>query len=110
MSTLDNARRLSSFKTFSLLPGEKTKISIKTYAKTEADAKSAFPILNSFTQESSDDFERSMGKEQSNKKNYDESFNYKVDATASASCGWGTASISGGTNSARVACHGQQTS
>lgn len=94
-----------TIKTFSLLPGEKTKISIKTYTKTEADAKSASSILDSFTQESSDDFERSMGKEQSNKKNYDESFNYKVDATASASWGWGSASVSGGvsggTNSAR---------
>lgn len=94
-----------TIKTFSLLPGEKTKISVKTYTKTEADAKSASSILDSFTQESSDDFERSMGKEQSNKKNYDESFNYKVDATASASWGWGSASVSGGvsggTNSAR---------
>ncbi|HEU4594717.1 MAG TPA: Ig-like domain-containing protein [Pyrinomonadaceae bacterium] len=94
-----------TIKTFSLLPGEKTKISIKTYTKTEADAKSASSILDSFTQESSDDFESSMGKEQSNKKNYDESFNYKVDATASASWGWGSASVSGGvsggTNSAR---------
>ncbi len=94
-----------TIKTFSLLPGEKTKISIKTYTKTEADAKSASSILDSFTQESSDDFERSMGKEQSNKKNYDESFNYKVEATASASWGWGSASVSGGvsggTNSAR---------
>lgn len=94
-----------TIKTFSLLPGEKTKISIKTYTKTEADFKSASSILDSFTQESSDDFERSMGKEQSNKKNYDESFNYKVDATASASWGWGSASVSGGvsggTNSAR---------
>lgn len=94
-----------TIKTFSLLPGEKTKISIKTYTKTEADAKSASSILDSFTQESSDDFELSMGKEQSDKQNYNESFNYKVDASASASWGWGKASISGGvsggTNSAR---------
>lgn len=94
-----------TIKTFSLLPGEKTKISIKTYTKTESDAKSASSILDSFTQESSDDFELSMGKEQSDKKNYNESFNYKVDASASASWGWGKASISGGvsggTNSAR---------
>lgn len=94
-----------TIKTFSLLPGEKTKISIKTYTKTESDAKSASSILDSFTQESSDDFELSMGKEQSDKQNYNESFNYKVDASASASWGWGKASISGGvsggTNSAR---------
>ncbi|HEX7174353.1 MAG TPA: hypothetical protein VF240_03605 [Pyrinomonadaceae bacterium] len=94
-----------TIKTFSLLPGEKTKISIKTFTKTEEDAKSASSILDSFTQESSDDFEESMGEEQSNKKNYDESFQYKVEATAQASWGWGSAGISGGlsggTNSAR---------
>ena len=52
--------RLSSFlgvygagktiKTFSLFPGEKTKISVKTYAKRETDAKDASSILDSFTQ------------------------------------------------------------
>jgi len=107
--------RLSSFlgsygagrtlKTFSLLPGEKTRISMKSYTRTESDAKDASNILDSFTDESSTDFETSMAAEQSNKKNYDETWNYKVSAEASASWGWGSASVSGsmsgGTNSAR---------
>ena len=46
-----------------------------------------------------------MADEQSNKKNYDESFQYKVGVEAKASWGWGSASVSaqvsGGTNSAR---------
>ncbi|HZB47209.1 MAG TPA: Ig-like domain-containing protein, partial [Pyrinomonadaceae bacterium] len=104
-SYLGNYGAGRTIKTFSLLPGEKAKISVKTFTKTESDAKSASSILDSFTEESSDDFEQSMGREQSNKQNYDESFNYKVDATAEASWGWGSAGVSGGvsggTNSAR---------
>ena len=107
--------RLSSFlgaygagrviKTFSLLPGEKTKISVKTYMKRETDAKSASSILDSFTQESSDDFETSVQNEQSNKQNYQETFEYYAEAEAKASWGFGSAKvrggIKGGTNSAR---------
>ncbi len=91
--------------TFSLLPGEKTKISVKTYRQTETTANSASSILDSFTEESSKDFEKSMASEQSDRQKYDESFNYKLSAEASASWGWGSASVSagesGGTNSAR---------
>ena len=54
-------------KTFTLLPGEATKISIKTYTKTEAQQKSSSSILDSFTEESSQDFESSVQQEQSNK-------------------------------------------
>jgi hypothetical protein len=107
--------RLSSFlgkygagktiKTFSLFPGEETKISVKTYAKRETDAKSASSILDSFTQESSDDFENSVQNEVSDTKKYDESFEYHAEASASASWGWGKAKVSGGveggTHSAR---------
>ncbi len=57
--TLVESYRLTSFlgdygagrtiKTFSLLPGEKTKISIKTYKKTEQEFKQSSSILDSFT-------------------------------------------------------------
>jgi hypothetical protein len=94
-----------TIKTFSLLPGEKTKISIKTYTRNETNAKSASSIFDSLTEESSKDFEKSMGSEQSNKQSYDESFNYKVGLEASASWGWGSATargdVSGGTVGAR---------
>jgi hypothetical protein len=107
--------RLSSFlgsygagrtiKTFSLLPGEKTKLSIRTYKKTETDAKSASSIFDSFTQESADDFQNSIENEQSNKENHAEYLDFHVDADAHASWGWGSANISGGvkggTNSSR---------
>lgn len=107
--------RLSSFlgnygagrilKTMTLLPGEKTRISIKTYTKTEQQSKSASSILDSFTQESSDDFENSVQEEQSDKRNSSKTFEYHAEAEANASWGWGSAKVSGGvkggTNSAR---------
>lgn len=85
-----------TIKTFTLLPGERTKISIKTYQKTESEAKSASSILDSFTDESSQAFEDSVQAEQSDKKNASESFEYHAEAEASASWGWGSAKISGG--------------
>jgi hypothetical protein len=98
--------RLSSFlgqygagrtiKTFSLLPGEKTKVSIKTYSKTEQEAKQASSILDSVTNESTKDFETTLAREQSNKQGYQESFSYEINAKAEASWGFGSAEISGG--------------
>ena len=106
--------RLSSFlgnygagrtlRTFSLLPGEKTRISVKTFTKTEQEQKDSSSVLDSFTQESADDFKTSLDNEQSDKKKYDETFGYEVNAKASASWGWGSADVSAGvkgsTNSA----------
>ncbi len=51
-------------KKFSLLPREKTKITVKTFKKTLVDNKQASGILDSHTQESADDFEETLSKEQ----------------------------------------------
>jgi hypothetical protein len=83
-------------KTFTLLPGEKTKISVKTYMRRTTDAKQASSILDSFTKESADDFERSMSQEQSDKRTESENFEYHAEAEASASWGFGSAKVSGG--------------
>ncbi len=98
--------RLSSFlgnygagrtlSTFSLLPGEKTTITIKTYTKTETERKEAQSVLESASHESTEDFENSVQKEQSDKQNQAESFEYHAEADAHASWGWGSANISGG--------------
>ncbi|MET0395367.1 MAG: Ig-like domain-containing protein [Longimicrobiaceae bacterium] len=104
-SYLGNYGAGRTLKTFSLLPGEKTKLSIKTFTKTEIDAKQASSILDSYSDESSVDFETATGKEQANKANYDESSKYSVEGEAKASWGWGSAGVkagtSGGTNRAR---------
>ena len=92
-------------KTFTLLPGEKTRISIKTYTKTESESKSASSILDSFTDESADEFESTLQSEQTNKQSSSESSEYHAEAEAKASWGWGSAKVSGGvkggSNSAR---------
>lgn len=107
--------RLSSFlgnygagrivKTFSLLPGETSRISIKTFKKTEEERKTASSILDSFTEESARDFESSLQQEQSDKRSYAKNFEYYAEAEAKASWGWGSAKVKGGvkggTNSAR---------
>jgi hypothetical protein len=58
-------------KTFSLFPGEKTKISVKTYQKTvqkeETTVNFGSSILDSVTEEAAVDFENSIQSESSNK-------------------------------------------
>jgi hypothetical protein len=82
-----------TIKTFSLLPGEKARISIKTYTRNESAARQASSILDSFRQESADDFEQFMENEQSNRQSYQESSMYRVDAMAEARWGWGSARV-----------------
>lgn len=104
-SYLGNYGAGRTLKTFSLLPGEKTKISVRTYSQDETTSKSASSILDSFTETSAEDFQKSMETEQSDQTAYKESFNYKVGVQAKASWGFGsaaaTAEVSGGTNGAR---------
>jgi hypothetical protein len=92
-------------KTFSLLPGERTKISVRTFLKSEEERKSASSILDSFTEESASDFEQTVANEQSSRQTYERSFQYYAEAEAKASWGWGSAKVKGGlkggSNSAR---------
>ncbi|WKX69578.1 hypothetical protein [Streptomyces sp. XD-27] len=89
-----------TLKTFTLLPGEKTTISIKTFRKTETDSKSASSILDSFSKESADDFETTIQKENSDKQAQQKSLEWHVEAEAEASWGWGNAKVSGGVKGA----------
>lgn len=91
--------------TTSLLPGEATRISIRSYTKETVTRAQASSILDSFSQESADDFEKTLQSEQSTKQNSSESFEYHAEAEAEGSWGWGSAKVSGGvkgsTNSSR---------
>jgi hypothetical protein len=107
--------RLSSFlgdygagrtiNTFTLLPGEKMKISIRTYKKKEIDAKNSSSVLDSVTDESSKDFESTLATEQSDKKGYQKTFSYEINAKAHGQWGFNSIDLSGGvkggTNSTR---------
>jgi hypothetical protein len=92
-------------KTFSLLPGERTKISVRTFLKSEEDRKNASSILDSCTEESAIDFEETVADEQSSKETFEKSFQYYAEAEAKASWGFGSAKVKGGvkggSNSAR---------
>lgn len=89
-----------TLKTFSLLPGEKTTISVKTFRKTETDSKSASSVLDSFSKESADDFQTTVQQENSDKQAQQKSLEWHVEAEASASWGWGNAKVSGGVKGA----------
>ena len=92
-------------KSFSLFPGEKTQISLKTYRRTETIRKQTDTILDSFSEESADDFETKVQDEISDKKGYEQTMEYYAKVQAEASWGFGSASaeggISGGTNATR---------
>ena len=95
-SFLGNYGAGRTVKTFSLLPGEKTKITVKTFKKTLVDSKQTSSILDSYTQESADEFEDTLGKEQTNKQAQQDKLSWHVEAEAEASWGWGSAKVSGG--------------
>lgn len=83
-------------KTFSLLPGEQTTISVKTFRKTAEERQEASSILDSYTTETAEEFEESVTAEQSHKEEHKQSFAYHAEAKAEAGWGWGKATVSGG--------------
>jgi len=88
----------TTIKTFSLLPREITEISVKTWKKTTEQTQKASSILDSYTTEKADEFERNIQAESARTSKIDTSFSYNVNASVSASWGWGKASVSGGIN------------
>src|SRR5688572_18037630 len=89
-----------TLKTFSLLPGERTKLSVRTYTKREQEAKQASSIFDSFTEESAAEFMTSLTSEQSDKRTYEESLSWNVSTSASASWFVFEASVGGGVSGA----------
>jgi hypothetical protein len=106
--------RLSSFparygagrtiKTFSLLPGEKTRIRVNTYKRSSQTVAQSSSILDSTSQDTESEFERSVLAEQSSQDASSRSLEYHAEAQAEgkASWGWGSASVqaSGGVKGA----------
>jgi hypothetical protein len=98
--------RLSSFlgdygagrivKTFSLLPGEVTRISMRTFRQQESSRKAASSVLDSLTNESAQDLQTSVVREQSDQRSFGTTSEYYADAEASARWGWGDAKVSAG--------------
>ncbi len=92
-------------KTFSLLPGEKTKLTIRTASKTAISTKQSQSILDSYSTESANEFESSLAEEKSKQSSSSDELSYHASVQASGSWGWGSASgeagFEGSTNSAR---------
>jgi hypothetical protein len=98
-----------TIKTFSLLPGERTSIRVSTYKRSTQSTQQTSSILDSVTDESQNEFGRTINSEQSNQANASKTFEYRAEAEAQgqANWGWGSASakvsggVSGSSNSAR---------
>lgn len=94
-------------KTFSLLPGEKTTISVSSYKKSTKDTKTGSSILDSYTDETADSFETSVLDEGSLTESETEKTSMYANASASGNWGWGSAKVDAGvskdTSSAREA-------
>lgn len=107
--------RLSSFlgaygvgrtiRTFSLLPGEKTKISISSYKKTDQTNESTSSIFDSVNDKTAATFTDDLLAEKSGTSKEDENSSWHVEGSVEASWGWGSAKVSaggsGGSNSSR---------
>ena len=83
-------------KTFSLLPGEKTTISVTSYKRSSSTSESSSSILDSYTEEKADEFESSVQAEQGSSESTSKNFEYHAEAEAKASWGWESAEVSGG--------------
>jgi hypothetical protein len=83
-------------RTFTLLPGEETKISLKTWRSSEASFKEASSIVDSQSEAASERFADKVQDETSVKSNQSKKEHWYVEAEASASCGFASASVKGG--------------
>jgi hypothetical protein len=92
-------------RTLSLLPGESTTISVRTYSSSTETSKNASSIFDHVEDATTDEFNSSIADEQTDKNSTADSQDWQVSANASATWGWGNANISGsyksGANSAR---------
>jgi hypothetical protein len=94
-----------TIKTFSLLPGEKTKITLKTYTRSTIDTKATSSILDSVTNEGASEFQSAMEAEETDKQNQANSHAWHVEAQAETDWGFVQAKVqagyNGSTNAAR---------
>lgn len=74
--------------TLSLLPGEQTQISMKSFTHTKKSVQDSSNIFDSSSKEVSDDLEDSIQKEHATQKNDSKDKEYHAEASASASF-WG---------------------
>jgi len=82
-------------KTFSLLPGEQTTISVSSYLTDTSTTTNTTSIFDELDDKTSSDFDSSVADEQTDKQASQDSTKWGIEASASASWGWGSANIKG---------------
>jgi len=82
--------------TFTLLPGEETKITLKTWRSMKTTRKEATSIIDSHEGSASTRFAEAIQQETSEKRTESTREAWQVEANVDASWGWGSASVSGG--------------
>jgi hypothetical protein len=91
--------------TFSLLPGEKTSITIRSFESTSTTATETSSIFDSFSETTGDELTNSVTNEDTSKSQSEEDLKASVNVKAGATWGWGSASVEAGlaygTSSAR---------
>lgn len=83
-------------KTFTLLPGEEMKISLKTWKSSKRSYEEGSSILDSYTETAAEKFSDSMRAETTDKSTSASSSSWNAEAEASGSWGIASASVSGG--------------
>lgn len=83
-------------KTFSLLPGETTTISTRTWRATEASVALASSIIDSYTESAADRFAETVMTETTDSATQSQTENWHAEAEVKGSFGFGSASVSGG--------------
>lgn len=83
-------------KTFTLLPGETTTISTRTWRATEESVSLASSIIDSYTESAADRFADSVMTETTDTATQDQTENWHAEAEVKGSFGFGSASVSGG--------------
>lgn len=85
-----------TIKTFTLLPGESTTISVKTWQSTQQSIKESSSIIDSHERSARDRFGDKVQKETTDKATESRTSKWHVEASAKASWGFGSAKVSGG--------------
>lgn len=83
-------------RTFTLLPGEETRISMKTWRTDTTKASHTTSIVDSYDEKSASRFNDTVQAETTDKQTRNDKLSWHVEAEVSASWGWGNAKVSGG--------------
>ncbi|MBB5211222.1 hypothetical protein [Microbulbifer hydrolyticus] len=83
-------------KTFTLLPGETTRISMRTWQSTKESRQESSSIIDSHEQSARERFADKIQNETTDKQTKSKTEEWHVEAEVSASWGFGSASVSGG--------------